>query len=219
MNLPDLQKKVQPAQILAVSKLQSTEKIRNLYLQGQRLFGENYVQESLDKMGALVDLSDIQWHFIGHLQKNKIKYLLGKFELIHSIDSLSLLEALSKQCAKHGLVQKILLQVNIAKEDSKGGFDEKELQNNWATITQFSHIKICGLMTMPPLTETPESVRPYFRRLRELQKQLQKNTDLEIHPLNQLSMGTSGDYSVAVEEGATIIRLGTILFGERVRKG
>lgn len=219
MNLPDLQKKVQPAQILAVSKLQSTEKIRNLYLQGQRLFGENYVQESLDKMGALVDLSDIQWHFIGHLQKNKIKYLLGKFELIHSIDSLSLLEALSKQCAKHGLVQKILLQVNIAKEDSKGGFDEKELQNNWATITQFSHIKICGLMTMPPLTETPESVRPYFRRLRELQKQLQQITDLELHPLNQLSMGTSGDYLVAVEEGATIIRLGTILFGERVRKG
>ena len=219
MNLADLQKKVQPARILAVSKIQSTEKIRNLYLQGQRLFGENYVQESLEKVGALADLSDIQWHFIGHLQKNKIKYLLGKFELIHSIDSLSLLETLSKQCGKHGIVQKVLLQVNIAEEESKGGFTETELLSNWATITQFSHIKICGLMTMPPLTETPESVRPYFRRLRELQKQLQQNTDLETHPLNQLSMGTSGDYSVAVEEGATIIRLGTILFGERVRKG
>lgn len=219
MSLSEIQKSILPAKVLAVSKLQSLEKIRDLYLQGQRQFGENYVQEALDKFTVLSDLPEIEWHFIGHLQKNKIKYILGKFNLIHSIDSFALLENISKQCVEKNLNQNVLLQINIAHEDSKGGFDERELQDHWTQITSLKNIKICGFMTMPPLTENPELVRPYFRRLKELQILLKQKTDLTIHPLDQLSMGTSGDYPVAVEEGATIIRLGTILFGERPRKG
>jgi pyridoxal phosphate enzyme (YggS family) len=219
MSLSDIQKSILPAKVLAVSKLQPLDKVRELFQQGQRQFGENYVQEALEKIEMLSDLSDIEWHFIGHLQKNKIKYILGKFCLIHSVDSGSLLENINKQCASKNLIQNVLLQINIANEDSKGGFNENDLQKQWVELTSLKNIRICGFMTMPPLTENPELVRPYFRRLKELQTLLKQKTDLNIHPLNQLSMGTSGDYKVAVEEGATIIRLGTILFGERPRKG
>lgn len=219
MSLSDIQKSILPAKVLAVSKLQPLDKVRELFQQGQRQFGENYVQEALEKIEMLSDLSDIEWHFIGHLQKNKIKYILGKFCLIHSVDSGSLLENINKQCASKNLIQNVLLQINIANEDSKGGFNENDLQKQWVQLTSLKNIRICGFMTMPPLTENPELVRPYFRRLKELQALLKQKTDLNIHPLNQLSMGTSGDYKVAVEEGATIIRLGTILFGERPRKG
>lgn len=219
MSLSEIQKSVLPAKVLAVSKLQSVEKIRDLYQQGQRQFGENYVQEVLEKFDTLSDLQEIKWHLIGHLQKNKIKYILGKFELIHSVDSLSLLESISKHCQEKNLNQNVLLQINLAHEESKGGFDENDLLANWEHITALKNICLCGFMTMPPLTENPELVRPYFRRLKELQALFKTKTDLTIHPLNQLSMGTSGDYKVAVEEGATIIRLGTILFGERPRKG
>lgn len=128
------------------------------------------------------------------------------------------MENINKQCASKNLIQNVLLQINIANEDSKGGFNENDLQKQWVELTSLKNIRICGFMTMPPLTENPELVRPYFRRLKELQTLLKQKTDLNIHPLNQLSMGTSGDYKVAVEEGATIIRLGTILFGERPRK-
>lgn len=204
-----------PARILAVSKLQPEQKIRDLYSQGQRHFGENYVQEALEKVEHLKDLSDLHWHFIGHLQKNKAKYVVGKFSLIHSVDSLELAQALSRQCQTKNLEQNILLQVNLAHEETKGGFDRPALLEKWSALTQLPGIHICGLMTMPPLTETGEEVRPYFKELRELLEQLRSGVNLGTHPLTELSMGTSHDYKVAVEEGATIVRLGTILFGER----
>lgn len=207
-----------PAQVLAVSKLQPEAKIRDLYHKGHRHFGENYVQEALEKMAHLQDLHGLQWHFIGHLQKNKAKQVAGKFALIHSVDSLELAQALSKQCQFKQLSQNILLQVNLAEEESKGGFSKNNLLLQWPLLTTLPGLHLCGLMTMPPLTETGEEVRPYFKELRELLEQLRRNTDLITHPLNELSMGTSHDFKVALQEGATIVRLGTILFGERPSK-
>lgn len=202
--------------VLAVSKLQPIEKIRELYATGQRCFAENYVQEALAKQEDLKDL-EIEWHLIGHLQKNKVKYVVGKFALIHSVDSLELARAISQRAENMKLTQKILLQVNLAGEATKGGFDREILLRQWPELRGLPALEIAGLMTMPPLTENPEEVRSYFRELRELLTELQKY-GAGGHPLRELSMGTSHDYPVAIEEGATIVRLGTILFGERPRK-
>ena len=217
MDLKTIISQCVPAKVLAVSKLQPEDKIRALYAQGQRHFGENYVQEALDKIQHLQDL-DIQWHLIGSLQKNKAKMVVGKFALIHSVDSLELAEVLSRQCVAKQVTQNILIQVNVAGEDSKGGFTAQGVKEAWAKLTALPQIHIHGFMTMPPLTETGVEVRPYFEELRQLRDQLKTTTDLSAHPLQELSMGTSHDYAVAIEEGATIVRLGTILFGERPSK-
>ncbi|WP_374031911.1 YggS family pyridoxal phosphate-dependent enzyme [Bdellovibrio bacteriovorus] len=219
MALKEITEKAKPAKILAVSKLQPAEKVRILYAEGQRLFGENYVQEALEKQSVLSDLPDIQWHLIGHLQKNKAKMVVGKFHLIHSVDSLELAQVISRQCEQKGVRQNILIQVNLAGEASKEGFSAETLESQWTDLTKLPHLHIYGLMTMPPLTETGAEVRPYFAELRRLRDRLKAATDTTVHPLNELSMGTSHDYPVAVEEGATIVRLGTILFGERPAKG
>lgn len=218
MDLKLILKTCAPARILAVSKLQSVDKIRGLYSEGHRAFGENYVQEAIEKIELLADCKEIEWHFIGHLQKNKAKFVVGKFALIHSVDSFELAQALSKQCQTKNIEQSILLQVNLAKEESKSGFEAETLLSQWSSLQALPGLHICGLMTMPPLTETGEEVRPYFRGLRQLLQQIQESADPTIHPMNELSMGTSHDFKVAIEEGATIVRLGTILFGERPSK-
>ncbi|MFS4458529.1 YggS family pyridoxal phosphate-dependent enzyme [Bdellovibrio sp. HCB2-146] len=218
MSLREIQKNAGDAKILAVSKLQSPHKIRHLYHEGQRRFGENYVQEALEKIELLADLPEIEWHLIGHLQKNKAKMVVGKFALIHSVDSLALAESLSKIAVNKGIQQSILIQVNLALEESKSGFDKESLSNSWEALTLLPGLKIKGLMTMPPLTETGEEVRPYFKELHDLLAELKNKTNLQVHPLTELSMGTSHDYAVAISEGATIVRLGTILFGERPTK-
>lgn len=215
MSFQEIRTEIGADKILAVSKLQPIDKIRDLYQQGQRKFGENYVQEALDKKEQLKELTDIEWHLIGHLQKNKAKYVVGQFSLIHSVDSLELAQTLSRQCESKKTTQHILIQVNLAGEDSKSGFDKSSLLQCWSELSQLPHLTIDGLMTMPPLTETGEEVRPYFRELRELQHSLAKITDPTRHPLKMLSMGTSSDFRVAIQEGATLVRLGTILFGAR----
>lgn len=202
--------------ILAVSKLQPLEKIRRLHSAGHHTFAENYVQEALLKQETLKDL-DIEWHFIGTLQKNKVKMVVGKFALVQSVDSFELARAISNYAEKIKTTQKVLIQVNLAQEITKGGFDRETLVTAWPEIVALPGIEITGLMTMPPLTDDPEDVRPYFRQLRELQVELLKH-GAGRHSLHELSMGTSHDYHVAIEEGATIVRLGTILFGERPRK-
>lgn len=202
--------------ILAVSKLQPIEKVRRLHAAGQNLFAENYVQEALLKQETLKDLQ-IEWHFVGSLQKNKVKSVVGKFALIHSVDSFELARAISNYAEKINTTQKVLLQVNLAQEITKGGFDRDSLRLHWAEIAALPGIEITGMMTMPPLTDDPEDVRSYFRDLRDLQAEFLKN-GAGRHHLHELSMGTSHDYHVAIQEGATIVRLGTILFGERPRK-
>ncbi len=196
--------------LLAVSKLQPADKIRSLFQNGQKSFAENYVQEALEKQQQLADL-EIEWHFIGHLQKNKAKDVVGRFALIHSVDSWELAEALNRRAEMSGIKQKILLQINLALEATKGGFSEAALEERWLLLANLEFLEICGLMTMPPPFENPEQARPYFRQLREWQQKLSRT-----HPMvTELSMGTSSDYQVAAEEGATWVRLGTLLFGER----
>ncbi|MEZ0392374.1 MAG: YggS family pyridoxal phosphate-dependent enzyme [Pseudobdellovibrionaceae bacterium] len=208
-----LRNKNPQTQILAVSKLQSVEKIRTLYSQGQRKFAENYAQEALSKQEALKDL-DIEWHFIGSLQKNKVKFVVGNFFLIHSVDSLFLAETIDRKAAEKGLIQKILLQFNLAGEASKGGFSLENFSTLLLELKNLKSVEIVGLMTMPPLSEDPEDARPFFKKLSSMRDQF----SLNMPQLKQLSMGTSSDYLVAAEEGATIVRLGTILFGERPGK-
>ena len=199
--------------ILAVSKLQSTQKIEELHSQGQVEFAENYVQEALEKLNQLARLR-AHWHFIGHLQKNKIKQVVGKFELIHSVDSLELAKVIDKKSLDLGICQKILIQINLSGETTKGGFSKESFLLSIQPLMELKSISIQGLMTMPPLFADPEKARPYFRELRELRDSCQP----KFPEMRQLSMGTSSDYLVAASEGATWVRLGTILFGERPKQ-
>lgn len=203
--------------LVAVSKLQSREAITQLTAQGQADFGENYVQEFSEKL-AHTWTTPMRWHFIGHLQKNKIKGILGKCHRIHSIDSKGLLEALDKKAQEAGLVENILLQINVAEEAAKGGFSARELQSSFTEMAALRSVRICGLMTMPPLQNEPEQNREHFRKLSQILHQVRSTQTDSHHPLNELSMGTSHDFEVAIEEGATWIRVGTLIFGERPKK-
>lgn len=198
-------------EILAVSKLQSTEKIRQLFQLGQRKFAENYVQEAIEKQAELNDLREIEWHFIGRLQKNKVKFVVGNFHLIHSVDSLDLAKTIDRKAHEAGLTQRILLQLNLAEEETKGGFTVENFAAVLPELKSLKSLEISGLMTMPPLFDNPEDARPFFKKLSNMRDQYFS----DLPHLKELSMGTSSDYLVAAEEGATMVRLGTILFGER----
>lgn len=200
------------AKLVAVSKLQNVEAIRAVAEQGQAIFAENYVQEALPKLEKLKDLG-IEWHFIGRLQKNKVKQVVGAFDLIHSVDSLDLAETINRIAGEKGLSQRVLLQLNLASEESKGGFSRVEFSAKIEELKEFEHLQVEGLMTMPPLFDDPERSRPYFQELRELQKKFSKDFPL----LYELSMGTSSDFEIALEEGATMVRLGTLVFGDRAK--
>ena len=204
-----IKNRLQPGQhLLAVSKLQSIQKITQLYHLGQEHFGENYIQEALEKIEKLKDLS-IQWHLIGPIQKNKIKFLKNHFSYIHSVDSVELAQKISEKSLAIGHCQKVFIQVNISDEDSKSGFSVVDLNAAFPELKKLSGLKIVGLMTIPPLENEAEKNRIYFKKLKELGQKFN---------LVEFSMGTSHDYQVALEEGATWIRLGTILFGERQLK-
>ncbi len=191
--------------LLAVSKLQSVDKIKALYQQGQRHFAENYIQEALTKIETLQDL-EIQWHLIGPIQKNKVKFLKKNFAYIHSIDSVELATKISEKALEMGHKQKCFIQVNLSGETTKSGLTAPVLLSEWANLKKLQGLEIVGLMTMPPLENQPENNRKYFQELKILGQKLN---------LNEFSMGTSHDYKIALQEGATWIRLGTILFGDR----
>ena len=204
--------------ILAVSKFQSVESIQAAYDCGQRDFGENYVQEALGKQKQLSHLIDVRWHYIGRIQSNKAKQMAAGFSLIHSVDRPVVAEALSRHAGPD--VCKILLQFNVSDESSKAGLSEDDLQGTMDYIegNQLDHLSVCGLMVMPPPSEDAQSLRPYFIRARrklEDMRQRVGTAGLTRHPLNQLSMGTSQDFEVAIEEGATWVRIGTEIFGPR----
>lgn len=205
------------AHLIAVSKLQAIEAIAALAAQGQRDFGENYAQEFLAKR-ARDWPAPTRWHFIGHLQKNKIKSILGLCHRIHSADSVEMIEALAKRAADAGLAQDILIQVNVAGESTKDGLAPSRLEAALEAAARSASLRVRGLMTMPPLQNEAEDNRAHFRALAELAARARARFGDDRHTLDELSMGTSHDFEVAAEEGATWIRVGTLLFGERPRR-
>ena len=201
---------LEPKQVtlVAVSKTKPAEDILALYEAGQRDFGENYVQELVDKQAILP--AAIRWHFIGHLQRNKVKYIAGFVHLIHGVDSFSLLKEINKQAAKQNRIIDCLLQVHIASEETKFGFDEQELLSIQG-LEALSNIHIVGLMGMASFTEDKEKVRIEFNAL----KTMFDLFSAHYFPLTILSMGMSADYPIAIEEGSTMVRIGSLLFGAR----
>lgn len=197
-------------ELVAVSKSHPIELIREAFEAGQVVFGENKVQETKAKIPELS--ARLRWHMIGHLQSNKIRQALPLFEMIHGIDSVGLLRDIARVSSELGSFPRVLLQVNVAGEASKFGFSPEKLLAQLDEIAQVDRVQLEGLMTIPPLTRTPEQARPYFVRLRELRTRLEREFSF---PLPHLSMGMSSDYRVAIEEGATIVRVGTAIFGER----
>ena len=222
-NLAEVEKKVLAAceragrnpddvTLIAVSKTKPIEMIEEAIEYGKKEFGENKAQEMKQKYEALP--KDIVWHFIGHLQTNKVKYVVGRASLIHSVDSLHLAEAIEKESAKKNVISDILIEVNVAGEESKFGLNTEETEELVRSISKLPHIRIKGLMTIAPFVDNPEDNRDIFRSLKELSVDIQsKNIDNVL--MDILSMGMTGDYDVAIEEGATHVRVGTGIFGER----
>lgn len=200
--------------LMAVSKKQPVEKIRKLIRENQFVFGENYVQEALEKMESISE--KVEWHLIGHLQSKKVNSIIGKFACIHSIDSLKIANLISEKSRDAGLVQNVFIEVNLGNEESKTGFPVEELKMCWSKIIGMDSICVTGLMALPPASDDLEITRSYFKMLRSLLAELKAKTYDSRHPMDQLSMGTSQDYLVALEEGSTLIRIGTTLFGERL---
>lgn len=201
--------------LIAVSKTHPTEMIKEAYDAGQRIFGENKVQELLTKEAQLP--KDIEWHMIGHLQSNKAKQLVSVVSLIHSVDSFKLLEEINKQAKKINRVVPCLLQVHIAKEETKFGFDEIELIDliQSGKIDSLDSVKVMGLMGMATFTDNKEQVRSEFKSLKKLFDQIAKMNLPANVEMKELSMGMSQDYQIAIEEGSTLVRIGTAIFGSR----
>ncbi|MEK9628352.1 MAG: YggS family pyridoxal phosphate-dependent enzyme [Nitrospinota bacterium] len=199
--------------LIAVSKQMSSEKVLAAHQAGAKCFGENKIQEAVSKIDE-VNLADVSWHFIGHLQKNKVKFLDSRFELIHSVDSLPLAEKISASCENQNRKQAVLLQVNVSGEEAKFGMTPSDLKDNLADFGKLKGLKVQGLMTIPPQDSDPENSRKYFSALRELRDECQA-LNVEGIELKELSMGMTSDYSIAIEEGATLVRVGTAIFGQR----
>lgn len=202
--------------LIAVSKTKPVCDLKEAYDAGARDFGENKVQEILKKYPQLP--KDIRWHMIGHLQTNKVRQVVGKVCLIHSVDSVKLAEEISKESGKQGITTQVLLEVNVAKEETKFGFHIEETEEAVREISQFEGIKVCGLMTIAPFVEEAEENRQIFRTFHQLYVDM-KSKNIDNVNMSILSMGMTGDFEVAVEEGATMVRVGTGIFGVRRRIG
>ncbi|MEI3173191.1 MAG: YggS family pyridoxal phosphate-dependent enzyme [Lachnospiraceae bacterium] len=198
--------------LISVSKTKPAEMLQEAYDAGSRDFGENKPQEIREKYPQLP--TDIRWHMIGHLQRNKIKYIIDKVCMIHSVDSIRLAEAIDEEAKKHGIVMPVLIEVNVAEEESKFGVHLDEVESLIRQISELSNIQVQGLMTIAPFTENAEDNRIYFRKLRNLYVDI-KDKNIDNVNMCNLSMGMTGDYEVAVEEGATMVRVGTGIFGAR----
>ena len=198
--------------LISVSKTKPVEMLQEAYDAGARVFGENKVQEIMDKYDQLP--SDIEWHMIGHLQRNKVKYIIDKVSMIHSVDSLRLAETIEHEAAKKNVCMPILIEVNVAEEESKFGIHKEETISLIRQIAALPHIQILGLMTIAPFVENPEDNRTYFRQIRQLSVDIDAQ-NIDNVRMDILSMGMTGDYMVAIEEGATMVRVGTGIFGAR----
>lgn len=198
--------------LISVSKTKPVSMLMEAYQAGSRDFGENKVQELVEKYEVMP--KDVRWHMIGHLQRNKVKYIVDKVALIHSVDSLKLAEEISKEAFKKQVCVSILIEVNVAEEDSKFGVKTEQAEEVVRAISRLPGIKIMGLMTIAPYVENAEENRQYFAKLRQLAVDI-NSKNIDNVNMNVLSMGMTGDYSVAIEEGATYVRVGTGIFGER----
>jgi pyridoxal phosphate enzyme (YggS family) len=197
---------VRSARLVGVSKTQPVKLVQAAVEAGLGIVGENYVQEAQARIEALGH--GVEWHFIGRLQSNKAKYAVRMFDLIHSVDNLKLARELSRRAGESDIIQPVLVEINIAGEESKGGVSPDEAERLIHEVGELPHLELRGLMTMPPFFDQPEKVRPFFAELRRLAERIGP-------PLKELSMGMSGDFEVAIEEGATLVRVGTALFGPR----
>jgi len=201
-------------ELIAVTKTVSHEKIKEVVSLGLRIFGENRVQEAqkkIEECGVQCADCDLEWHMIGHLQKNKAKTAVQLFELIHSLDSVGLAEEVNKYAGKAGKIQRVLIEVKLSEEETKSGVTRKDLMALIESVSGMKNLKLEGLMTIPPFFEKPESARPYFRDLRYLRDEAEKKG----FKLPELSMGMTNDFEIAILEGATMVRMGTGIFGER----
>jgi pyridoxal phosphate enzyme (YggS family) len=203
--------------LIAVTKTVAVHQIKEAMDAGLRAFGENRVQEArvkIEKLSAAATVPRVSWHLIGHLQKNKAKYAVRLFDLIHSLDSGELAEELNSQAEKIRKLQEVLVEVKLSPEETKHGIARSELPRLLKMVHTMKHLRVRGLMTIPPFFENPEDARPYFRELRELRDTMNESR-VTSHDLRDLSMGMSNDFEAAIEEGATMVRIGTALFGER----
>lgn len=222
-NLQEVEKNIQEAceragrkreevTLIAVSKTKPVEMLQEIYDEGVRCFGENKVQELTEKMPAMPQ--DIKWHMIGHLQRNKVKYIAGKVALIHSVDTYRLAEEINIQAKKKNIVIQILIEVNIAQEESKFGTTAEDAILLVEEVSKLENVRIEGLMTIAPNVSDPEENRPYFKKIKQLSVDI-RNKNIDNVSMDILSMGMTGDYVVAIEEGATMVRVGTGIFGAR----
>jgi pyridoxal phosphate enzyme (YggS family) len=199
--------------LVAVSKTVDADRVAEAIDAGATIVGENYIQEARGKFNTLYGLP-VQWHFIGHLQSNKAKYAVRMFDLIHSVESLKLATALDKEARKNGKVQEILIQVNISREETKSGISETGAVELITQISGLESVRVKGLMTMPPFFDSPEQARPFFRQLARLRDRIAAH-DIPRVSMQELSMGMTGDFEAAIQEGATLVRIGTAIFGAR----
>jgi hypothetical protein len=202
----------QSVRLVAVSKTRPADDVLQACRAGQVVFGENYVQELVEKAAEIAE--PVEWHFIGHLQSNKVRQIAGLVTMIHSVDRLSLAMEIDRQWAKLGRICDILIQVNISGESSKSGTSEDETLQLVRAVAQLPHVRIQGLMTMPPFFDDPEAARPFFAALRRLAQQVD-SAGIAGVSMAELSMGMSGDFEAAIQEGATLVRVGTSIFGAR----
>lgn len=205
-------RKTDDVTLIAVSKTKPVEMLQEIYDCGCRDFGENKVQEIMDKYEKLPN--DIRWHMIGHLQTNKVKYIVDKVYMIHSVDSIKLAKEISKEAVKKNVTVKVLLEVNVAKEETKFGLLTEEVLDFYKEVIDLPGLKVCGLMTIAPYVENSEENRQHFVNLKQLMVDIESEKTDNIS-VGELSMGMTGDYEVAIEEGATYVRVGTGIFGER----
>lgn len=199
--------------VIAVSKTVDASRAKEAVESGLVNLGENKVQELVSKYEALHDMG-IKWHMIGHLQKNKVKYIIDKAELIHSVEDIELANEINKRAAKNGLTANILIELNIAKEESKFGIDDENVYEFVKELEQFENIRVMGLMTVAPNSENPEDIRWVFKKMKEIFENI-KSMDLKNTDMKYLSMGLTNDFEIAIEEGSNIVRIGTAIFGAR----
>ncbi len=200
--------------LVAATKAVSVEHVRTAVRAGVRIVGENRLQEAMPKIDVLGPCDGLEWHFIGSLQRRKVKNVLGRFRMIHSVDSLELAQEIDRRAAEAGMRQPVLLEVNIAGESTKSGFPPSTIIQAARAMDELIHMEVQGLMVVPPPAKDAESSRPYFRRVRDLAREIEKQDFRHIR-MDELSMGMSQDFEIAIEEGATLIRIGTALFGSR----